>query len=213
MKQLRPVLTVVISGVLVAGCARGAAAPPTPATEPVDPGRATTMTYDGPSPHRPAPTAQPVPVGSAGAQPRGASASDAELATTASAVALAFARAACQYDTRSDRSPWDASRRAARRWGTPSYAASLSVPAPDSGSQWWIALAAHNGYTLADATLADLDAATPDAPKRALRQVDVTTRPVGARGWRGVAEPRTFLLTLVRVSSADRWRVAGVQMV
>lgn len=208
MRQVRSVLAVVISGVLLAGCARGA---PSPASRPDEPVSATTPTYDVPSLDRPLPTAQPVPVGSAGAQPRGASESDAGPATTASAVALAFARTACRYDARIDRSPWDASRRAARQWGTPSYAASLNVPAPDSGGQRWITLAAHDGYTVADATLADLDVATPDAPMRALRQVDVTIRPVGARGWRGAPEARTFLLTLVRVSSADRWRVAGVQ--
>jgi hypothetical protein len=131
--------------------------------------------------------------------------------SSASAVSKAFARASFLQDTRIDRSPSDAARRAAR-WARPSYAAELSSPGRAPGGAAWNAMAAHDGYTTVTATQNDDDGRPPDELRRAYRAWDLTLTPRGAAGWTGKKRHEVMYVTLTRRGGDAPWRVASEQL-
>ena len=153
--------------------------------------------------------AQPVPAGKTGT-PRGpVTAPDTVNGQNADAVATAAVATMYSYDTATDNSPMDASRRA-KPWLTADYAAALDKPMPGGGGADWLVLAQHNGYTTASVKDAHDDGAPPDDPTHASRQRVVTVTSHGTNGWTVQPTVTTVFVNLVRPTSGAPWQVSGV---
>lgn len=120
-----------------------------------------------------------------------------------------MAKALFEWDTRLDRSPQDAARRASA-WMTPALAARQAV-VTGGGGLAWSQLAVVDGYTTAAATL-DTEPPPAVATGQTVRRVFVTVMGVTAVAATGASGPAVWRQSWVVLISLTRlpqgWRVA-----
>lgn len=186
----------------VSGCAgarQTAARSSSPTSTPVVTSSSSAPTATGPA------GAASIPIGSAGS-PRGPiPAASSVKGRNASAVARAYVITAWSQDTRIDRSPNDAVRRA-KRWMTPRLAAVYATPLPGAGGADWSALRAADGYTTVK--VVEMPNENGGSTTRTQRFENVTVTEHDKSG-AVIAEPDQFVatLTLTRPAAASPWRV------
>jgi len=184
---------------VAAGCAgcTGAAAPsPAAATSAAISAPAASAAGSRVAPPVAAP-ANAVPAGTRGT-PRGGIVTSVRRGDPTS-VADAVAATAFRWDTRIDRSPQDAARRAVG-WMTPQEAARTTAAATSGGGAAWAALAAHHGWT-STTVRGDTELPAPTTNTGAARRVVVTvTAHTGDR----TRLPGQSWLVLVTLQQAGR---------
>lgn len=150
---------------------------------------------------------KPVAKGRAGAARGGAV--GAVDAKNASSVARAYAMTVYAHDTRLDRSPNDAARRA-RRWMTPQLASVYDKPMPGGGDADWQELVRRGGFTRSK--VVEVEASNSGA-LRATRVLRITTTSFDRnRRVFGVPEAGQLEVTLVRESRGAGWLVLGQEL-
>lgn len=132
--------------------------------------------------------------------------------TDASSVASAFASALVTWDTTTDTSPLDASRRAAG-YAAPALALQLrqTPPAPP---QAWTALAARRARTIATTTdggLGLMPASSADTDTTAVRAITCTITD-RASGWTQAGGDVAVIIELHRAAAGHPWSVISYQL-
>ena len=210
---------------VTSGCSNDTQGTPNPATatssaeadrhdHPATPIPAPTSASTGTTQTVPTPTASaPVmPTGTPG-QPRGLPATTVDT-TSVDAVAAAFTATTFAYDTRTDRSEFDAQVRSSV-YATPAFAAELTASVAQTGSASFTTLAAHQGFTTVTLVRNVDDGQPLDELRSAARSYRVAITGQGATGWGtgGWSAPldaSTIYLRLARTEASAPWQVASV---
>lgn len=123
-------------------------------------------------------------------------------------VCDAFAAAVYRVDTTVDRGPEDAYWRAAAYMDAP-LAAAVAVAYPVPQTPQWQQWAEHRGYTDVQVDPYAGDALQPVTVREAHHAAVVMVMPIGRDGWRGPAQRRTVVCTLVAADTG--WRVSSYE--
>ncbi|MFF3062302.1 hypothetical protein [Streptomyces sp. NPDC057909] len=208
-------LAIVATAALVTGCSSGTsedAAKPAPVSTPAPP----TGVGPYPVPSNAAATPSPKPRPSRTLRrPHGGIPSPQSVdQRDATAVSKGALTAMLTYDTTTDSSRNEASRRmVAAGWCTAAYGAKLSgpvnPPAPGAGWEKW---ASHRAYTTVDLTSADQAGRPADTQTTAYRQWAVAITPHGRDEWTGPPETYTAFVELIRSGKGASWRLNSLSL-
>jgi hypothetical protein len=131
--------------------------------------------------------------------------------TTATDTALAFVINGENWDTRIDKRPNDASRRAAKL-ATPAFRHTMTAHQPQAApGHAWNQLQAHHGYTTVTVQKGGLGPPPADNHHRAIRAVTIANQTMhGRHHWTkpGPDTGQVYIITLRRGSGGD-WSVAN----
>lgn len=159
----------------------------------------------------PTDTSSVVPTGEAGV-PRGGALDPATVDPgNPDQVADAVVTTMETFDTRIDKSPMDASRRAAP-WLTAQYLEQVSQTIPGGGGAEWLELEKHDGYTTTTVSDATEMGQPEDTETEAFRARATATAQLGADGWTGEPTQYVYYVYLVRDSAAEPWLVNAVEI-
>lgn len=160
------------------------------------------------APVSPASSVQSGSSSSAAAQSRPSNSRSLDI-SEAAAVAASFAGELETWDTTTDTSPLDASRRASR-YATPALSARLQHEAPPP-AQAWTALAARQARTTVTTTTGGLgtrSASSADTATTAVRAVTVSITD-RASGWTADGGTAAFIVRLTRTGAGQIWSVSS----
>ncbi|QGN34290.1 hypothetical protein [Microlunatus sp. Gsoil 973] len=126
------------------------------------------------------------------------------------AVAAAFVVRLQLWDTRLDRRPNDAVRRAAA-FATPALRSRLLAGQPLSApGERWTRLVEHHGWTTVRAEIGGIGESPPTVDHRAVRAVTPVCMDHGSDGWTSFPEPLgTYIVVLERAGTGQVWAVSG----
>lgn len=144
-------------------------------------------------------------------QPRGLTAAQTRVdRRSADAVAVAFVVRLELWDTRLDRRPNDAARRAVG-YATPTLRGTMLAGEPEAGpGTRWAALAEHHGWTTVRTESGGLGEKPPTTITRAVRSVTPVSIDHGTDGWTSYPEsPGTYIVTLQRTGKDRSWAVSS----
>ncbi len=157
----------------------------------------------------PSPGPSVVPTGEAGI-PRGGAIDPATVDPgDPDQVADAVVTTMETVDTRIDKHPMDASRRAAP-WLSVQYLDQVSEPVPGGGGAQWLELEKHDGYTTTTVSDATEMGQPEDTATEAFRARATLTEQLGAGGWTGEPTQYVYYVYLIRDSATDPWVVNAV---
>jgi hypothetical protein len=128
----------------------------------------------------------------------------------ADAVAVAFVVRLQLWDTRLDRRPNDAVRRAAA-YATPRLRSRLLAAQPTGGAgERWGRLTEHRGWTTVSTRLGGIGESPPTTDRSAVRAVTPVCVDHGSDGWTSFPDPLgTFVVVLARAGRSRVWAVSS----
>uniref|UniRef100_A0AAU1M585 Lipoprotein n=2 Tax=Streptomyces sp. NBC_00148 TaxID=2903626 RepID=A0AAU1M585_9ACTN len=132
----------------------------------------------------------------------------------AAAVSKGALTAMLTYDTATDASRTEASRRmVAAGWCTAAYGAKAKAGGSQSASgASWTTWTSHRAYTTVDLTSADQAGRPADTETTAFRQWAVVITPHGRDKWIGPPENYTAFVELVRSGKGASWRLNSLSL-
>lgn len=200
-RRLRPVLLAVIAAAMITGCTHPAAVPRR--TVSASPSARPSERF-GLSPH---PFPRDLPVG----DPRGLSAAQRRVdRSSPDAVATAFVVRLELLDTRLDRRPNDASRRAAAYATADLRRRMLAAEPIGSPGARWTGLVAHHGWTTVSTRSGGVGADPPTTATAAVRAVTPVPVDHGTDGWTSYPDsPGTYIVALHRTGEGHSWAVSS----